>query len=396
MFRVVIDLTKLKQLHCGLGQYALHLGHALLRRRSELIEPTFLVRPRDARYFAEQGVELVFARPWRRETLLRPIRPLLRPFGAMATRVDVWHCTMQFARYLPLNPSVPVVLTIHDLNFLRQKRRGCHARFLRNAQRLVDRAAAVTTISHFVAQEIRHHFDLQGKELRVIYNGGTSDVTAAPQRPAFAPQGKFLFTIGSIMRKKNFHVLVEMMQRLPQLDLVIAGQDHDVYAEEIRRRAHEAGLAQRVHLPGPISDAHRQWLYEHCEAFVFPSLTEGFGLPVVEAMQAGRPVFCSHNTSLPEVGGDLAFYWRDYDPERMAAVFRRGMEAFARDPCYGERLRSHAAQFTWERAAREYYTLYEELLLRAPASIPQAVRGQAAVPRSTTVPVHAASLLSTQ
>jgi glycosyltransferase involved in cell wall biosynthesis len=117
-------------------------------------------------------------------------------------------------------------------------------------------------------------------------------------------------------------------------------------------------------MTGQVSDGDRQWLYEQCEAFVFPSLTEGFGFPVLEAMQCGKPVFMSRRTSLPEVGGSLGFYWDSFGAEHMAAVFRAGMAAVAGMPGLA---RAHAAEFSWENAARGYLGVYRSVLDRAAA-----------------------------
>ena len=100
----------------------------------------------------------------------------------------------------------------------------------------------------------------------------------------------------------------------------------------------------------------------NCDAFLFPSLTEGFGLPVIEAMQFGKPVFLFKATSLPEVGGTLAFYWSSFDPDAMAAVFHAGMAAFASDPNYPLESIAHARRFSWDKAASEYLAFYREIL----------------------------------
>jgi glycosyltransferase involved in cell wall biosynthesis len=116
---------------------------------------------------------------------------------------------------------------------------------------------------------------------------------------------------------------------------------------------------------GEVSDADRQWLDEHCEALLFPSLTEGFGLPVLEALQCGRPVFISRLTCLPEVGVDLRFYRDSFSPEHMQQVLRTGLAAVHADPGYAERARAHAARFSWERAVQDYLAVYDMVLAAA-------------------------------
>jgi glycosyltransferase involved in cell wall biosynthesis len=292
---------------------------------------------------------------------LRPLRSLFSP-RQRSRKVDLWHVTNQHSKFAPPDAQTPVLLTIHDLSSLQESDGPRAARQLSKLQAKVDRAAAVTTISQFVAGEIRAHLNLRGKPLKVIYHGGPSSVQQTARRPAYLPQGPFLFAIGEIVPRKNFHVLLHMMQRVPGRTLVIAGDPKHPYARQIADQVRELGLAQRVFMPGMISENECRWLYQHCEAFVFPSKNEGFGLPVIEAMSHGRPVFLSHSTSLPEVGGPLAFYWQQYDPDYMAAVFQDGMAVYYGDPDYPHRLRQHAAQFTWQRAARAYVETYRDLL----------------------------------
>jgi glycosyltransferase involved in cell wall biosynthesis len=360
MPNVTVDLERLKTLHCGLGQYSLHLGRELARHAEKDLRLTYFLPREQASLLADFEVGCEDVRPWRREALLRPLRSVIRPFTS--TSVDLWHATHQQAKYLPIDPRVPVLLTIHDLNFLREGRPAKIARELRNVQRLIDRASAVTTISQFVASEVQTHLNLSGKPLHVIYNGAFAGERGITVRPAWLPDGSFLFTIGDITPKKNFHVLVEFLAQVPGYQLIIAGNKHHEYARQIESAARERNLTSRVLLPGAITDAERGWLYEHCTALVFPSKTEGFGLPVIEAMSLGRPVFVSHVTSLPEVAGPLGFYWHDYSPAHMAAIFHEGMQTFARDLEYSKRLQAHAAQFTWQRAAKAYLDVYHGML----------------------------------
>lgn len=360
MPRVLVDLFKLRTPHCGLGQYCLHLGRALSRQTSD-IETNLLVRDKDRKRLG--AVAESFSPPnWRKERVYRWLRPA-RAVLPSEPAFDLWHATDQSAKHLPTDPRTPVVLTIHDLNFLREKHKIRSERYLAQVQRLVDRSTAVTTISEFVAGEIREHLELNGKPLRVIYNGADPQAAdAEATRPDWLAEGPFLFTIGTVLPKKNFAVLVPLMQRVPNLRLVIAGPDHHDYAQTIRDEVARLGLEDRVLLPGSISDAHRQWLYANCEAFVFPSLTEGFGLPVIEAMQHGHPVFCSRRTSLPEVAGPDAFYWESDQPDHLAEVFHAGMQQVAHDTTLDDRLKQNAARFDWDKTAQQYLAFYREVL----------------------------------
>ena len=360
MPRVVVDLFKLRTPYCGLGQFCMHLGAAMDERADDGLRPRFWLRDKDQHLLRAPAEQCLDAPTWRKERVFQFLRPLRAALPAEPP-IDLWHATDQSCKHLPMNPRTPMLLTIHDLNFLREKSKLTKTRHLARVQQLVDRASAVTTISEFVAGDIREHLDLKGKPLNVVYNGALKDDSPG-ERPPFVENGPFLFTIGMVLPKKNFHVLLHLVEQTPGLSLVIAGPDHHRYAAEIREQIDERGLTGRVILPGAIDDAHRQWLYANCTAFVFPSLTEGFGLPVIEAMHHGRPIFCSRRTSLPEVAGPHAFYWDEYSPEHMVEVYRAGMQQAKSDPSLGEKLRTHAAQFDWRRTADEYLAIYRAML----------------------------------
>lgn len=357
--RVVIDLEKSRN-HCsGLGQFACHLGRALTtetRRRG--LSPVALVAEVQRETFGTP--EVLVSKTWRKEIFQRWYR-----WTGWTERplVSLWHATHQQAKYLPLDPHTPVVLTIHDLNYLREKNGKKIERQHRRIRRLIARSSAVTVISQFVADEVCTHFNLGHRPLKVIYNGRPDISQITPMRPDWMQDERpYLFSIGIIDRKKNFHVLINLLKALPQHRLILAGRNDSEYADEIRQLAQAAQVADRCLMPGPVTDAQRQWLYEHCEAFVFPSLTEGFGLPPIEAMTMGKPVFLARRTSLPEIGGPHAFYWDDFSPQHLIDVFLRGMETYRADPAYPAALRATAARFSWEDAARQYVDLYQQVL----------------------------------
>ena len=346
---LLLEMEKLKVPRSGLGQVCLHLGEQLVRQRPEGWDLTFYVPPARRGVFGDR-VRYV------EHSGLHKLLPATRaPF-------DVWHCVHQESRYLPPRRETRLVLTIQDLNFLQKYSGLRRARRLARVQRIVDRAAAVTFISEFTERDVRAHLRLDGKRTRITYLGNSLRPQPEAPRPAFAPQGPFLFSIGIVGPKKNFHVLVPFLRALgPGRSLVIAGDASSPYAESIRRLARDEGVADRVVLPGSVDDAQRYWLYANCEALVFPSLTEGFGLPVIEAMSVGKPVFASTRTSLPEAGGPEAFYWPDFDPRAMREVFERGMAEVRADAAKADRLRRWADRFTWERCAAACWEVYREV-----------------------------------
>jgi glycosyltransferase involved in cell wall biosynthesis len=121
------------------------------------------------------------------------------------------------------------------------------------------------------------------------------------------------------------------------------------------------GVADRVKIIGPIDDENKYWYLRNCAAFVFPSIAEGFGIPVIEAMHYGKPVFLSDKTSLPEVGGKLAYYFENFEQAHMQEVFRKGMSHYETyQPAAA--IKKHADSFRWEDIAGQYLDIYRSLI----------------------------------
>lgn len=347
--RVLFDAERLRNPNSGLGQFCRGLGEALVRLRPADARLAFLVRDGDRGTFGQGvGYERVTWRRW---------------FVA-GGEYDVWHATHQDSVFA-VPRAARVVLTILDLNFLeradyspRKKRRRMAA-----VQRRVDRADVIATISEYSAESIREHLRVGSREVKVIYPAETRSAYSATP-PTFTHGEPFLLFVGGVHPRKNVHALLPMMRELPEYQLVIAGPAEGDYAARIRSDIASLGLAPRVSVPGAVDEPTKAWLYEHCAGLVFPSLSEGFGLPVVEAMARGKPVFLSRLTSLPEVGGNDAFYFENFEPRRMAAAVRAGLAAQAADPERSQRLVARASRFTWDAAAAEYWRLYAALATR--------------------------------
>ena len=270
----------------------------------------------------------------------------------------LWHCASQQSKYWP-SSRIPVLVTIHDVNFMHMEesnpRRAHHRRLY---QQVIRRATRIVTISEASKRDILTYFDTKGKSVDVVYNG-TEACPANVQAPAVVPERPFLLNINRISRNKNVHVLPPLLVG-NDLDLLIAGPVEDkAYAQEILLEARRWKVEERVKFIGPVHTAEKHWYLQHCQAFLFPSLAEGFGLPVLEALQYYKPVFCSDRTSLPEVGGDCVFYFdHAFQPEAMQAVLEQGLQANLSRTA----IDAHLSRFTWDKAASAYWKIYQEMI----------------------------------
>lgn len=262
------------------------------------------------------------------------------------------------AHTLPLWLRGPAVVTVHDLGFRHFP--AAHPTLARHYLELTTRYSAgraqlVLADSQATAADLQRFYRIAPAKLRVVYPGVTSLAPgdpAAVRRKYRLPRRYFLF-LGTLQPRKNLPVIVAAWQRWraaraqQEAGLVLAGARGRRFDE--RRFAQLEG----VHLPGYIDDGDRGALYAGALALLFPSLHEGFGFPVLEAMHCGTPVITSRSSSLPEVAGGAALL---VDPGDVAGLARQ-MARLTEDAALRQRLvragHARAAEFTWERAAQE-------------------------------------------
>lgn len=342
--KILIDLSILRHPWCGLGQIAMSYGQWYAAHPETIVEGcevTLLVPKAFVGAFGDK-VDYLEARDIYR------LLPCLMP------RYDLWHSIHQMSPFRPSSRSTRRIVTIHDVNFIYEKRGAKRQKYTHRLQRECDSADVICFISRFAQKDTAKHIDIGGKPQHVIYNG-VATLTEGPQEPvAQASDGTpFMLSIGVLKAKKNLQTLLPMMDLMPGFRLIIAGDDSDTYAQQLRDQLPQH---PNVSIVGTVSNEQRRWLYAHCSALLFPSLSEGFGLPIIEAMQWGKPVFCSDRTSLPEIGSTHAFYFTDFEPESMAAVVKRGLAAFDVAEALAEQ--KYAAAYSYESHMRQYWSIY--------------------------------------
>tara|TARA_B100000965_G_scaffold406765_1_gene448244 strand:+ start:1531 stop:2562 length:1032 start_codon:yes stop_codon:yes gene_type:complete len=340
----------MKDPYSGLGQFSTKFGQELLKQNPDRFDLNFLVPDMTSGSQFQSKVEL------------KTPSFGLRYFPQINKPYSIWHSLQQFPSFFP-NKKSKWILTIHDLNFLIEKNPTKAQKYLSRLQKNVDKADVITTISNFTKSEIEKHLDIKEKQVQVIYNGVPSGDGVEKKKPLFAPNRKFFFSIGIFNRKKNFEVLLPMLSFFKDHILIIAGNKDTDYGREMERLVASLNLEEQVILAGKISDSEKQWLYANCEAFLFPSLAEGFGLPVVEALYEGKPVFLSKHTSLPEIGGDKAFYFDNFNPKAMAETVNAGLTmANKKGEGFGIEMKEYASKFNWGQCISQYIKLYNTLI----------------------------------
>jgi glycosyltransferase involved in cell wall biosynthesis len=284
--------------------------------------------------------------------------------------IDVFHAP---ANVLPARLPCPSVVTVHDLAFMR------YPQFFRPARRLyqrrltarsVARATHVVAVSESTKRDLIELMRVPEERLHVIYPGIAADFQPvgdpkilASFRAKHGLPERYLLYLGTLEPRKNLLTLVEAYARLhgqmaDAPPLLLAGAK-GWYYEPLFSRVRALGLERFVVFPGYVARDEQPLWYAGAELFVFPSLYEGFGLPVVEALACGTPTITSNVSSLPEVAGDVA--WQ-VDPRSAEALARLMREVLADGAARDRMARAGPAwarQFSITRMARAYATLYD-------------------------------------
>lgn len=354
MKRIILDCDLMKHPNSGLYHYCLNLGNHISRLVEPDREKLLCYVPETEKHSFESSRSRIIEKRWHR----RYLKPFL-------WNCDLWHAPFQSGKPIQrLNSRMKVLLTVHDLNVLHEDKPEAERReSLQRTQGLIDSSDAIVCISQHTRRDVEQHLDITGKHIYVIHNG-THRIINAPQEPsAYKPLRPYVFTMGYVNRKKNFHTLLALLQD-ESLELVVAGRlDEPEYIQQFKSRARDLGVADRLKILGPVSEEDKAWYYRHAQAFALPSLAEGFGAPVVEAMKFGKPIFLSDRTSLPEIGGDAAFYFSNFDPAHMMGVYKQGMDTFHRQGM-AQYVMKRGEAFSWEEKASEYLSVYRTLLSR--------------------------------
>jgi glycosyltransferase involved in cell wall biosynthesis len=278
---------------------------------------------------------------------------------------DLWHSVNQNTKVEPAECK-KYLLTIHDVNFTEEVSSDINHKRNKLFLKKLNKATAITYISEFSKQQTHKCFNVPNVPEYVIHNGNPISIlldttSYIPNVPVDKP---FFYTIGDFIKRKNYGSIITMMKLIKDYNLIISGNNAKEYGDEIKKLIDQNGLKNQVFLTGKVTNEGKQFFMKNCTAFLFPSIREGFGLPPIEAMSFGKPVFLSDKTSLPEVGGSAANYWNNFDPEYMKSVLFDGLHKHENDRQESERLlKERALNFDWKIAAASYLKVYNDILL---------------------------------
>jgi len=357
----------------GVGRYAANLIRALGEVGGEIRLTAFLTQ--DAPRLWDGGVEEVRA-PWPtpNEYARALWEQLIVPRQAEAIGADLYHSPNYI---LPLRRlKCPTVVTVHDLFFRQPSISRWKSMFYLSAMTTfaMRRSDGVIAVSEYTRRSVEARYPQVSKRIEVVYAGADP----ALQLPAHDELSDFrrrkgltrpyILFVGTLEPRKNLPRLVQAYDQAMQQTglphaLVLLGP-RGWKTRALWRAIRGSALRDRILLPGFVGDEELACWYAGADLFVYPSLQEGFGLPVLEAMKLGTPVVTSSRTALPEVVGDAAVTVDPEDAEGLTGAIRCVLE----DADLSEKLRlagrRRASGFSWQSAAKQHIDFYERVLSR--------------------------------
>ena len=302
---------------------------------------------------------------------------LKMPFILLKQNLDLVHIPYY---NVPVFYPKKFVVTIHDLTILKVNtgRASTRPKLFYKFKKLGFRIAIwfaayrskkIFTVSEFVKQDIVKYFNVNKDKIVVTYNGAAeslfkpaSSEEISEALDEYSIKEPYLFYVGNAHPHKNVESLIKAFGKViegqPNLNLVIGGKK-DYFVKRLIKEFKDKPYFNKIIFTGFIDDKYLPAVYSGAEAFVFPSFSEGFGLMILEAFSCGTKVICSNVTSLPEIGGDAAYYFNPEDTDDMAESIIKalGDNSEEKTKLGFER----AKKFTWEDSAKKILDTYNSL-----------------------------------
>lgn len=347
---VALDATYLVDPHpSGIAVYSRELLHGLARDHAA-DRYLHLYRPKQFRRAPAPPFPNVSNR------LLLPFLSVTTPWN----RPQIFHALNQ---RVDKRPARRTVTTFHDLFVMtgEYSSREFRARFAKQARQAAARSDLIIAVSEFTKNQVISHLNIPSSRVRVIPHG-----IHLPEASNAAPRDNIILCVGAVQLRKNVSRLVQAFERLPPAivkdwKLVLAGSTAGFGAAEIVARIEQSPLTRHIQLRGYVAAAELNDLYRRARVFAFPSLDEGFGIPVLEAMANGVPVLTSNRSALPEVAGDAAVTVDPYDVDAIST----GLQSLIADQALRADLIARgvarAKLFPSRNTVEETYKIYQEL-----------------------------------
>lgn len=299
------------------------------------------------------------------------------PLAVRKEKPDLLHCTCNTA---PLFPGAPLLLTLHDIIYLEKTDfKGTAYQNFGNLYRrwvvpqIVKKCLAVITVSEYERERIIHRLRLPAEKVRVVYNAVNPQfnpnyhpAAVSELRRQYGLPQNFILFLGNTAPKKNtprtIEAFIRHAGRYPDTMPLVMLDYEKALVEKTLEKTGQQHLLSHFHFPGYIPSAKMPLLYNAADLFLYPSLRESFGLPILEAMACGVPVITSNTSSMPEIAGDAARLIDPFSTEDLsAAISEMLLDKTVRED-YRARGLNRASRFTWTESARQLQKIYGELV----------------------------------
>jgi glycosyltransferase involved in cell wall biosynthesis len=296
---------------------------------------------------------------WRDELPPNASRTWLRPDGFWPHSAGLFHGLNQRVDRVR---AKRIVSTFHDLFVLTgdYSTHDFRVRFTEQARGAAERSDLIIAVSQFTADQVVNVLGVEPSRVRVVHHGVRRPATPPPDDHA---RENIVLHVGAIQYRKNIHRLVEAFERTPpDWRLVLVGPETAYGSLEILERIARSARRESIELTGYIEVERLDELYARARVFAFPSLDEGFGMPVLDAMAHGVPVLTSNRSAAREVAGDAALLINPLEVDSIAG----GLLRMVHNPALRNQLRTaglaRSSEFSWEKAVDATWRVYEELL----------------------------------
>lgn len=355
--KLLIDLERLRYPNSGIANVFRNLAKGLQENNTEFEISYFGNKEQLCKY--ETKLKCIF---WNKTQKF---------FERFSGQFDLIHVSHQLSSYFHRNyKNTLKIVTLHDLNFLHENLTDSKKKkMLGKVKKNVKNADYIVCISEYAKQDLIKNKNLfifnRLKDIVVIHNGIQlpEDREYNLGKYSFLKEKKYILNIGVLFNKKNQLALVEMLPYIKENLVLITSDEKQPYASEIRKRIKELDLEDRIYFLKNISEEEKYAIIQYSEAMCHPSIAEGFGIPPIEAMAFGKPVFLSGYTSLPEIGGDKAFYFENFEAEYMAAFFKEKMALYLDNKeQMQQEIKNWTQQYSYTAMSNNYLKFYQKVL----------------------------------
>jgi glycosyltransferase involved in cell wall biosynthesis len=287
------------------------------------------------------------------------------PFWLGRNKIDLLFAARNV---MPLMSPCPAVIAVHSmhLNYEKLDKPWYQQIYGKNILRSsAHRADAILAVSEYAGRTYADAYQIPEDRLFVSYEG-VKEFDSADIKSSVPQDNGYLLFVSTLFPHKNLHFLVRVFslvsKSIPESKLVVVGKDINNTVSRLKDQARRLGIQDRIEFMGRISDSELSNLYQNAVMFVFPSLVEGFGLPVLEAMAHSVPVVASNRTSLPEVVGDAGII---LDPDNEASWVNSIIQLYRDKELHHQlaiKSKQRAAQFTWRNAAQRTFDCFQSVL----------------------------------